>query len=62
MLTSTWHACALLNNLDLRYIFEGNSIDTCWTRWKKAFIDIMHVCIPKASSPEKKALPWMTKN
>ena len=54
-------ACALLNNLDLRYIFEGNSIETCWTRWKKAFLDIMHVCIPKASLPEKKSLPWMTK-
>ena len=30
-------ACAMINNLDLKYVFGSNTIGTCWTLWKNAF-------------------------
>ena len=53
--------CELLSNLDLDWIFSDAQIDECWSRWKKAFLDIMDTCIPKSTLPDRRSVPWMTK-
>ena len=51
----------MLSNLDLGWIFSDAQIDECWSRWKKAFLDIMDTCIPKSMLPDRRSVPWMTK-
>ena len=54
-------ACDLLDSLDMSYIFAEQSVDTCWSRWKEAFLNIMHICIPKSVLPDRMSVPWITK-
>ena len=53
-------ACCLLDDLNTESILDSSSIEVSWSRWKKAFMDIMERCIPKAEIPERKNLPWLT--
>ena len=53
-------ACCLLDDLNTENIFDSSSIEISWARWKKAFMDIMERCIPKAEIPDRKNLPWLT--
>ena len=55
-------ACDLLDSLDMSYIFAEQSVDTCWSRWKEAFLNIMHICIPKSVLPDRTSVPWITKS
>ena len=34
----------------------------CWAHWKESFLYAMSKCIPKAKLPEKRSIPWMTKD
>ena len=52
-------ASSLLLNFNFAYLFHGRSIDSCWSSWKKAFLSVMDICIPKA---RKRSLPCMTKH
>ena len=54
-------ACNLLDELDLDTIIDDSSIENSWSRWKDAFLAIMERCIPKAQVPNRKNLPWLTK-
>ena len=54
-------ACQLLSKTDLCYIFAETSIDTYWSHWKEVFFDIMNICIPKSILPDRRSIPWMTK-
>ena len=45
-------ACCLLDGLNTESIFDISSIEVSWFRWKKAFVDIMERCIPKAEIPD----------
>ena len=61
MPTLVYRACELLSNTDLCYIFAETSIDTCWSHWKEVFFDIVNICIPKSILPDRRSIPWMTK-
>ena len=54
-------ASQLLSQLDLDNLFCDADIDTCWDRWKTSFLDIMDSCIPKSTLPDKRSVPWLTK-
>ena len=54
-------ASHLLSQLDLDNLFCDADIDTCWDRWKTSFLDIMDSCIPKSTLPDKRSVPWLTK-
>ena len=42
-------------------IIDGNSVKS-WTNWKRAFfMSIMADCIPKTQLPNRRNLPWLTK-
>ena len=47
--------------LDMEGIIDGNSVEKSWTNWKRAFMSIMEDCIPKAQLPNRRNLPWLTK-
>ena len=51
----------MLDNLNLDIIFVENSIEECWNQWKEAFLSIMDKCIPKVNLPDRRNLPWLTK-
>ncbi len=53
--------CALLRCFDFGHLFDGRSIDMCWTQWNNAFLEVMNSCIPKAILPERKSPTWMSK-
>ena len=51
----------LLDELDLEHIFVSSDIDQSWINWREAFLSIMDLCIPHATLPTRKSLPWLTK-
>ena len=51
----------MLDDLDLDSIFAENSIEESWMRWKEAFLSIMDKCIPKVNLPDRRNLPWLTR-
>ena len=51
----------LLSNLDPSGILVEGDPSTSWNNWCKAFLDVMHRCIPSASLPSRRNLPWLSK-
>lgn len=54
-------ACDLLENLYLVDNFVKNKVENCLLRWKRAFMDIMSICVPKTVLPDKSRPPWLSK-
>ena len=52
----------LLDELDLGQVFVPSDIDQSWINWREAFLSIMDMCIPHATLPTRKSLPWLTKS
>ena len=51
----------LLCDLEVDEILDPTSIQRSWEKLKAAFLDVMEQCIPKAVLPQKRSLPWLTK-
>ena len=51
----------LLDELDLGQVFVLGDIDQSWINWREVFLSIMDLCIPHATLPTRKSLPWLTK-
>ena len=49
-------------NVDPLTIIDCNNIDVFWFNWKNIFMEIMDQCIPSSVLPERKNLPWLTKD
>ena len=43
-------------------IIDPNDIQSTRWNWKKMFLDIMDECIPTSILPNRKDLPWLTKD
>ena len=52
----------LLMDVDLESIINPYDIQSTWSNWKKIFLDIMDECIPTSILPNRKNLPWLTKD
>ena len=50
----------LLDELDLGQVFVPGDIDQSWINWREVFLSIMDLCIPHATLPTGKSLPWLT--
>ena len=55
-LTTYW-----IDELDLGQVFVLGDIDQSWINWREVFLSIMDLCIPHATLPTRKSLPWLTK-
>lgn len=51
----------LLCDLDVDELLDPTSIQRSWDKLKAAFLDVMEQCIPKSVLPQKRSLPWLTK-
>ena len=51
----------LLMEVDPLSIIDHNSIELSWYKWKQTFTDIIEQCIPSSVLPNRKNLPWLTK-
>ena len=47
--------------LDMDSIIDSNSVEKSWSNWKRTFMFIMEDCVPKAQVPNRRNLPWLTK-
>ena len=54
-------ACELIDMLDMDSIIDSNSVEKSWSNWKRTFMYIMEDCVPKAQFPNRRNLPWLTK-
>ena len=54
-------ACELIDMLDMDSIIDSNSVEKSWSYWKRTFMSIMEDCVPKAQLPNRRNLPWLTK-
>ena len=52
----------LLMDIDLESIIDPCNIHLTWSNWRKVFLDIMDECIPTSTLPNRKNLPWLTKD
>ena len=52
----------LLMDIDLESITDPCNIHLTWSNWRKVFLDIMDECIPTSRLPNRKNLPWFTKD
>ena len=51
-------ACELIDMLDM---VDSNSVEKSWSNWKRTFMSIVEDCVPKAQLPNRRNLPWLTK-
>ena len=51
----------LLMDLDLDNIINPSDMDSSWLSWKQEFLRVMDECIPSSTLPDRKNLPWLTK-
>ena len=52
-----------LSQIDMTNILdETDDIQVAWTKFQDAFLETMEKCIPKGKIPERKNLPWLTKD
>ena len=51
----------LICDLDVDELLNSSNIQQSWENLKAAFLDVMEQCIPKAVLPQKRNLPWLTK-
>lgn len=51
----------LLCDLEINELLDPASIQRSWENLKAAFLDVMEQCIPKSVLPQKRSLPWLTK-
>ena len=51
----------LLCELEIDELLDPASIHRSWVNLKTAFLDVMEQCIPKSVLPQKRSLPWLTK-
>ena len=54
-------ACNLIEATDWSALLDPTDINLSWTNWSKAFLSIMEKCIPKATLPQRKNRPWLSK-
>ena len=55
-------ACRLINETNWDWLYDLSDVDVVGDEWEKLFMAIMDQCIPKASLPSRRNLPWMTTN
>ena len=51
----------LLCDIDLDDVLNPADIQLSWSHFKAIFMDIMEQCIPRTVLPERKNLPWLSK-
>ena len=51
----------LLSNLDPTESLVDDNPSASWSNWCKAFLELMDKCIPNASLPKRRNLPWLSK-
>ena len=54
-------ACSLLNSVDWDQVLSMN-INLSWDTWRDNFMEVMERCIPRATLPERRNLPWLDKS
>ena len=48
-------------DLDLDSIIDPSDMESSWLSWKQEFLRVMGECIPSSTLPDRKNLPWLTK-
>ena len=51
----------LLCDLEIDELLDPASIQRSWKNLKAAFLDVMEQCIPNSVLPQKRRLPWLTR-
>ena len=51
----------LLCETNFNEILDPTDVQRRWSQFKAVFLDIMEQCIPKAVLPQRRNLPWLTK-
>ena len=51
----------LLCNTDFNEILDPSDIQESWTRFRETFLAVMEQCIPKSVLPQRRNLPWLSK-
>ena len=53
----------ILSQIDMtNTLDETDDIQVAWTKFQDAFLETMEKCIPNGKIPERKNLPWLTKD
>ena len=48
-------------DLDLDSIIDPSDMESSWLSWKQEFLRVIDECIPSSTLPDRKNLPWLTK-
>ena len=52
----------MLLDCDWDALLESNDVDQWINVWNQKFMHVMETCIPKGTLPQRRNLPWLTKN
>ena len=51
----------LLCDVDFEEILDPDDIEGSWRQFKTTFMEVMEQCIPKSVLPQRRNLPWLSK-